>query len=489
MEDLSFDDIMAIFKRRRFEFFITFGLIFVLAIAFTLHWSRYRAVTTVQIIQPYISSNVANVGKQAEDSIDPAGLADRRISQIEQKVTSDASLYKIATDLKLYPGLTEKVKPNILANVMRSKIHLQFVSSEIANPAAVAKESVEQLSAIAFTLSFDYGDPENAKKTLDAIVAAFINEEAAQRHQQAAETSDFLDGQLKTLDVTIQDTEKKIADFRGKYGESGPSAVMFNQQASLTNSMSLETIRGQMTANESNISSLRSQLIGVNPYMSVNDSDRTIRTNTATLPALEAEYAQLKTRYGDQHPDVMKVKAQIDALKASGATGSKPVVGADNPVYVQVNTQLAAAESQRASLQSQYAALMGQQAKFSTNIAKNPAIEQQMNQLTLDLENQKDRYHTLKDKQLASEIQEKLESGSNRELLKVINPTTVPEQTAPPRKMLLGIGFLLAIFGAAFVVGARELMSQSIRGVHHLAAIVGVAPLVAVPHIEVTRHG
>ena len=402
---------------------------------------------------------------------------------------SDATLSAIASKVGLSPSITKEQPPGNVAAAMRGNIRLQFISSDIANPAAVQKESVEQLSAIAFTLSYDYTDPKLAKKGLDALVQAFIDEEVFQRTAQAEATAKFLDGELGNLAVNIQETEQKIAQFRAQYGESGPSAVLFNQQASLTNSMSLESLRGQVTANEANINSLRSQLIGVSPYMSVNGRDGTIRSGQVQLPALEAEYAQLTTRYGPQHPDVLKVKSQIDMLKASGPTSHRPVVGADNPVYVQINTQLAAAQSQRASLYSQLNALQSQQAKFNSNLAKNPGIEQQMNQLTLDLDNAKDRYHTLKDKKLAAEMQKNLETGSDRNLLRVINPTSVPANTTPSRKMLLMVGFFLAFCTSIFVVVAREMMSQNIRGAHHLTAIVGVAPLVSIPHIEVGRHG
>ena len=482
MQDMSIDDILAIFRRRRSAFLVTFALLSALTLIFTLSWSRYRATATIQIEQPYVSNSITAVGADAGGAI---GLADRRIRQIEQNVTSVESLNAVITELNLYPGINKKIEASKLASIMRSKIKLDFISSDVANPAAAQKESVEQLSAIAFTLSFDYNDAGLSKKALDAIVARFIDEEATQRHDQAQETASFLDGEIKTLEASIRASELKIAEFREKFGESGPSATMFNQQASMSNAMSLQNIEAQLSTSEATAASLRSQLATTSPYTSVTADGKQLRTGGSQLHALQSEYAALTTRYGPEHPDVLKVKSQLDALKKTG--GASPVsesrADADNPIYLQLSAQLAAAEGQRRAFASQRAALTAQQSKYDAAIAKNPMIEQEMSKLTLDLDNAKERYHGLKDKKLAAEMQVKLESGKNRKLLKILNPSTVPESTHPKRLLMLLGGVLLALMSATGAVIILETMSQSVRGANHLAAIVGVAPLVSVPPI------
>jgi succinoglycan biosynthesis transport protein ExoP len=482
MQDLTIDDILAIFRRRRSVFLVTFALLSAATVLFTLSWSHYRATATIQIEQPYVSKSITAVGADAGSA---TGLADRRISQIEQNVTSVESLNAIITALNLYPGINKKMEANKLASIMRSKIKLDFISSDVANPAAAQKESVEQLSAIAFTLSFDYNDAKLSKKALDAIVARFIDEEATQRHDQAKETANFLDGEIKTLETSIRESELKIAEFRAKYGESGPSATMFNQQASMSNAMSLQNIEAQLSTSEATAASLRSQLATTSPYNLVTADGKQVRTGGSQLHALKSEYAALTTRYGPEHPDVLKVKAQLDALKNNGSASpiSASRADADNPIYLQLSAQLASAEGQRRGLASQRAALIAQQSKYDAAIAKNPMIEQEMSKLTLDLDNAKERYHTLKDKKLAAEMQVKLESGKNRELLKILNPSNVPESTHPKRLLILLGGLFFALMSAIGAVLMLETISQSVRGANHLAAIVGVAPLVSVPPI------
>ncbi|MFZ4541725.1 MAG: GumC family protein [Rickettsiales bacterium] len=485
MEDLSLDDILAVFRRRRVVFLLTFGAIFIAAVAFALTFSRYHATATVQIEQPYIAPSVTSVGPSQGDS--SLGLADRRISQIQQKVTSTETLNKIAANLNLYPKFNKKVPPTTLAAIMRSKIKLYFISSDVANPAAVHKETVEQLSAIAFNVTFEYNDPKLTKQALDAIVKAFIDEEANQRLTQSKQTTEFLDDELTKLDATIKEQEARIAEFRAQYGESGPSATMFNQQASLTNAMNLQTVEQQLAAASANVAELKQQLAGVSPFTSVTEDGKPLATGGSQLQSLQSQYAMLTARYGQQHPDVVKVKSQIDAINSSTPENKLTTpksFNADNPVYLQLQAQVSAAQAQYNSLAGQRAALRNQQAKFDSNIAKNPLVEKQMSQLTLDYESARERYSALKEKKLASEMQEKLATGQHSELLKVISPAAIPDSTNPKRSLIIIGGFLFALITGIAMVVLAEAFSQSVRGANHLASIVGVSPLVTVPHIS-----
>src|SRR5271155_3549558 len=133
---------------------------------------------------------------------------------------------------------------------MRSKIKLNFISSAVSNPAAAQKESAEQLSAIAFTISFDYSNPQIAQQVTNELVTRFLDEDLKQRRIQTHETSEFLAAQIKDLEAMMADQEKKIADFRAQHGESGPSMMMFEQQGAANTAFSIQNLDSQITSNE-----------------------------------------------------------------------------------------------------------------------------------------------------------------------------------------------------------------------------------------------
>lgn len=481
MEDLTLKDILVIFRRRRMAFLLTAGSIFLASLLFALNWSHYRATTTVQIEQADVAATAVD-----GETISPIGLADRRINQVQQKVMSVASLNKIIDSVGLYPETKKTLSADKRAKIMRNSTKLAFVSGDISNPLASQKESVEQLSAIAFTLSYSYSDPKLAKAGLDALVQAFIDQESAERRTQSEKTAQFLDLQMKALEKTIQNQEKKVAEFKAKFGESGPSAVMFNQQASLTNNLAIQTIEGQITTTQATIASLRSQLASADPYAPALEDGKMVNSPKGQKKALQSQYAAMIGRYGPQHPDVLKARAQLEALASQPDsrtfTGSRE---ADNPIYLQLSAQLAAAKGELSGLTAQRSALRAQQDKYNQFVAQNPLVEQQMSALSIDLENAKKRYASLTEKKSAATMRASLEAGDSSAHLSIINPSTVPEGTTPGRKLLLSAGILLALVSGIMMVIITETMSQAVRGANHLARIAGVAPLVSVPHITI----
>lgn len=482
MEDFSPTHLAAMFRRHRTVFCIITSMVFALTALVALNWSRYRASATIEIEQAYVPSSITATGNAQDAAL---GLADRRIRQIEQKVTSIESLNEIITQLNLYPGRSKSASPAALAKAMREAININFISSAVSNPAIAAKESVEQLSAIAFTVSFDYNNPALTQKALDEIVNRFITEEARQRQHQASSTTAFLNEELAALQASIAEKERAIADFRTRHGESGPAIVSFNQQAIMSNTLNLQNVENQMTVNQATLGALRGQLAATDPYLPMEEDGKMVNSPASQLKLLQAQYASITGRYGPTHPDVIKLRDQISALRKSGvrATSTQTKRDADNPTYLQLAAQLAATESQQQALLAQRTALINQQSKYETAMAANPALEQQLSQLTLDLTNSTERFNDLKSKAAAATMKEKLENSDNSRRLRVLVPSLMPEDTTPPRKLLLIGAVALALFSGVGIVVLLELLQQRIRGTHHLSELLGIAPLIRIAHI------
>lgn len=535
MEELSLRDIISVFKRRNKYFFITFLGMFALSAVFAMNWANYRSVATVEIKRSEIPQNIA-----VPSNLGDIGLtvADQSISQIEQKVTSTDSLAGIIKMFNLYSGSGKSVPLAVLADSMRNKIKLDFISSQVSNPAAVQKETAEQLSAIAFTLSFDYSDPVLVQKATNELVVRFLEEYSKERIIKARATSEFLGDQIKSLEKSMAEQEKEIADFQARHGESGPNVLLFNQQASANVALSLQNIESQITANEGTQGALRSQLATVDPYSRVIADGQALSTPAIQLKALEAKYAALSGQYGPEYPDVIKTRNQLRALR--NQTGAKSQTSqlkaqivdtktnleaaesnsgpdnpdvialkyklkglekqlaaaggkrqhdddvkqdADNPAYLSLTAALRSAEEQHKSLLGQKETLIVQQGKYQKAITENPVVAQQMAALSRDYDNSQIRYRELKEKKMAADMNQQLEVDGKSQLLLVTNPASLPRVTHPARLMILLGGFVCALIGGIASVIIFEAMNQSIYDSNHLASIIGTAPLVTIPYL------
>lgn len=537
MEELTVRDMIAILLRQRRTFFLTSIVILLIASIFVMRWSNYRSTATVQIEQSYIASNVTNAGSIIET------LADQRINQVQQKVTALESLSEIITKFGLYPSTRDSVPVSSLANVMRSKIKVDLVPGTISNPAAAQKQTAEQLSAIAFTLSFDYTDPQLTQQVTDELVTRFLDEDLKQRRLEAQETSGFLDNQIKALENSMAEQEKAIADFRGKHGESGPAALMFNQQAAANATMALQNLESQITTNEGTQGQIKGQLAMVDPYSRVIADGQMVTTPAIQLKALESQYTTLTGQYGPNHPDVIKARRQIAALRAQmgpeshsaqleakvadmktnlaaakaskgsehpdvqsmerqlkklqtdltasdkrGSSGDIIKKDADNPAYLQLASQLKTLEEQNKSLVTQRESLVEQQSKYEQMIASNPGIEQEMSKLTRDYDNAQLRYRELRERKMAADMNEQLELDRKGQRLIVINPPAVPDSTQPKRSLLMLGAILLSVMGGLSSVIVAETIKQSVHGANHLGHLVGAPPLAIIPHIYTAKE-
>jgi len=538
MENYNLYDYISILKRRKVEFLVTVGVLFLAAVLFSAMWSTYRTSATIQIQAPDIPEGVtAPMGASAASFME--ALADQRIQQIQQKVTATSTLVEIITKFNLYQAQREVSPITEVVETMRKKIKLDLVSTELSNPASAARMSAGQLAAIAFTITYKYNDPLITQQVTDELVSRFLDEDLKQRRTKARETASFLATQIETLERSMVEQESKVAEFRRQHAHSRPEALAFNQQMAATTGINLQDIDRQLNALEQSRGALRAQLASVDPYSRVIADGQVLTTPAIQLKALQSRYSTLLGQYGANHPDVVKLGRQIDSLRAETgesadgdtlsaqiadiranlaaaertygadhpdvgslrsqlrslerqAASASRVAGkhgtvkkdADNPAYLMLVSQLQAADSQYQALSSQREVLRKQRAQYERLVAETPMVEQEYAALARDYDNAQIRYREMKEKKQAADMNEQMEQSRKAERLVVIESAELPTRTNPPRPLLLAAGLVLSVMGGFGAVAAAEMMSRSIHGTYHLASLVGVPPLVAVPFIS-----
>jgi uncharacterized protein involved in exopolysaccharide biosynthesis len=295
---------------------------------------------------------------------------------------------------------------------------------------------------------------------------------------------------------------------------------------------SILAVESQMAAIDKSRADLRTQLVSVDPYSRVLNDGQVLTTPSIQLKALQARYSSIKALYSADHPDVVKLRHQIEALQKelgqtedtaqlqsqlndarTKLTAAEASYGADhpdvqalrrqvasledrlatlahdptphtaiktdadNPAYLMLSAQLQSADQQYKSLAAQRDALRLQYEHYQQNVAQSPAIEQEMASLTRDYENAQLRYREMKEKKLTADMRQQLDQD------RIGDPPGLPTDTQPKRILLLLGGFAVSIFGGLGGVLAREVTSQALHGTRQLTKLLGAAPLVAIPHI------
>jgi len=538
MDQLNIREIISMARRRKTPYFLTFAAVFLLAVSFAVFWPpKYRSVGTIQIQQPDIPQDaVSSAGNNAADAI--AAFADLRIQQIHDKITATQNIVDLITKFDLYADLRSKAPMSAAAQMMQNNIKLLLRSADFANPSAASHLTSSQLSAISFTISFDYSDPLVTQQVTNELMTRFLDEDLRIRREQAKSTSAFLADQIKTLEASLSEQERKISDFQAKHAGARPADLAFNMQMEATTSQTLQNIGLQLAGLDAQKGNLDSQLAGIQPYSTMTADGSVLTTPAIQLKALQARYSIVAGQYGPNHPDVVKLRKQIDSLqsqlgiapdsanihsqvddlrarlaelqknygpdypetvslqrklKALVATEQsrtatptlrQGVKDADNPAYLVLQSQLSALEVQRRSLLAQQENSSQQHVLYTKRVAEAPSVEQEFASLSRDYDNAQLRYRELKDRKLSADMNEQLEQGRKGERLMIMESPDLPNSPRlPPRKLAIAGGFVMAVFSGIAVAYVVELMSQAVYGTRRLAAIVGVPPLVAIPYI------
>ena len=547
MEEFDVYRYIDIFRRRKISYFISVLILFGLTVLVVSNWSRYRSTATLQISQPTIPQGMA-----APIGTDPSQLvqvlADQQIEQIERAVTSTASLVEIITKFNLYHEALKTAPIADVAVAMRKRIKVKLLESDFASPAVGSGShsvggAANEPPGLAFDLSFTYGDPLTAQRVTNELVTRFLDEDLNRRRAESHETVRLLERQIEDLGKEMAEQDAKISVLREKAPDSRPEALALNQQAMMTTFMNLQAVEAQLEEADRNRGNLRTQLASVEPYSRVISDGQVLTTPQVQLKALQAKYSTLAGQYAPDHPDVVKLRHQIESLqqeigaatpdtahlqaqvsdlrtnlaaathtygpdhpdvkalqrqlaatedelaRVPGPTSPQNAVkrDADNPAYVMLTAQLEALDQQYRSLQTQRDNLKKQYEQYQRNLVKTPATEREMAALLRDSDSAQLRYRELQEKRQSAQMSAEMEQDRLGARLSVVDQPALPTKTSPSRVMLFLAGTVFSLGGGLSGVVIREMLSRSVNGARDLTEIAGEPPLVVIPYI-VTRE-
>ncbi|MCU7932388.1 MAG: lipopolysaccharide biosynthesis protein [Candidatus Thiodiazotropha sp. (ex Codakia rugifera)] len=481
MEDeelLGIGDYIAILKRRKKQLIIPALVILVLSagLAFGLP-SIYRSEATILIEQQEIPSELVRSTVTS--------YAGERIQVISQRVMTTENLGKIIDSYGLYKDERENTSITLLVEELREEIQLEMISADVVDP----RSGRPTTATIAFKLSFNSKHPRVAQKVTNELVSLYLDENLKRRAQSALETSSFLGAEAEKLNQQINELETLLATFKEQNINNLPELQQLNIQLMERNERELSETNQQIRNLEERKIYLQSELAQMSPTSDLyNSSGNRVMGAEDRLKAMQTEYLALSTRYTDDHPTLIKIIGEIEALKKEVGVNSSShsdIIRSDNPAYLQLETQLQAAESELASLREMRIEIKSKTKEFESRLMQSPQVEREYRNLTRDYENALAKYQEVKAKQLEAELSESLERERKGERFSLIEPPQLPEEPDKPNRIaILLLGFVISFAGGFGNVAVRESMDQTVYGSKAVEAITKAPPLAVIPYID-----
>ena len=470
-ETLDLRDYLGIAQRRALAMLLpAVAVIIIVAVIAERLPNVYRCQTVV-LVDP----------QKVPDSYVPStitGTISDRLSTIQEQVTSPTRLKHLIDSMGLYPDLRAQMGLQQVIHLMQSSISVELVDAG-------------GRSLTGFRIAFKGRNPVETAQVTNQIAAMFTEENLKAREQATYGTSDFLQDELQKTSKQLQDKEEELRAIRLRYIQDLPESQQFHVQA-------LEGLRMQMRDAQERISRAQQQIVYLrslsattSPSVDLDIEARGSGSSSATQD-LENKLAALKTRYGPSHPDVRKLQAKLDQLRASDAEkhhpeSSTPVISAASPHQIHnpvVDAQLEQLD-QEVKQQTEVLSRLQKEADFHTSkIEQVPIFEEKIAGVTRDYESLKHRYNQLVEKKLSADTASALETRQKGERFEILDPAQVPERPYGPNRLLIvGAGVVVGLLLGVATGVTLEVLNGAVLNERVVEQIISKRSIARIPEL------
>ena len=488
MDEPRFDplDYVSVFNRRKWWFIVPVALS--LLIGGLLVWKlprTYQASTTIAVSAPRVAGNV--VGAVLIDS-------QERMRAVSQQLLSRPVLERTAR----LEHLDQSQSIDASVNRLRGGISVSLPDSITpgggggAPSTQLSPDQKAQLDT--YQIRFVDDSPEDAQRIVNRLAQVFVEENNRSREVVAADTSQFIEAQLRASESRLNGLEERLRDMKEAFMGRLPEQTNSNLAMVATMQRQLESATTNSRSEQDRLSIIERQIEsmqqGAEEAMAATRGTPTENAQSRVL-SLRRELANAQLSFTDKHPEIIRLKDEIaTAEKAAAAEKARPasdrmaILNA-NPEYRQLLKDRETTKMRIAEAQRQQAAINNQIAHYQGRVEAAPRVEQQMVSLQREYELERSAYGNLTQKRQAALLNEELQRKQGGEQFAVLVPAGLPSEPFKPKPMRVMLMAIAAglVLGGAFAFG-REYLDRSVHDARGLRDEFELPVLAEIPRIE-----
>jgi uncharacterized protein involved in exopolysaccharide biosynthesis len=427
-----------------------------------------------------------------------------------------SQLKKIIQQFDLYPEMVANDEMGEAVNELKESILLETINFTEGN----------KTSTVAFSLSYEGAEPRIVMKVTEALSHLYLHEEHKARKKLSSVTTDFFQQELAALKEQVKFHEDRMREFKSKHIGALPENTAFNMQNVSRLEMELERINTTIRSLEDRKIYLKGQLANVEPLRPVTTSRGKLASNPKQrLKGLRLELIQQQARLSEKHPDIRKLKAEIAKLESQVGESDEAVEKIklltdkraqlaelkgrlsakhpdvkrltkevdilsrqvdkllteksiteiseerpDNPTYIHLLTQVASADAEIKSLKEKENKIQVNLSDLRSKLSNAPLIEQEYNEISLDLNNAKQKYKEILSDLTTAKVAQEMERQQKGEKFTIIESAYLPSKAYKPNRIaIVLLGFFAAIAVPVTVTAIQEAMDHTLKSEEELA--------------------
>lgn len=320
-------------------------------------------------------------------------------------------------------------------------------------------------------------DAELAKAIVNSVTEIYIQNDIQANRAAAVAAQEFINAQLPESEAAVGEAESSLRRFKETNG-------IVNLEEESTNLVeSLFTLENTLVQLQSQLADRTAQASQIQQKLNLNSQEAYtvalinespgIQTAIQQLQTVQSDLALARTRYREEHPEVVSIRSQETALQELlqeriGVTlGTNQLsLPADDLQSGQLEQDLIAnflrLESEQSGFQQQVAQLANAITEQQSRARLIPVFERQQRELERRLAVAQSTYETLLQNLQQAQVLENQNTGNAR----VISPAILPsESIAPSLKLFLMAGCLGGLLLGVIAAFLADLLDSSVKTV------------------------
>jgi polysaccharide chain length determinant protein (PEP-CTERM system associated) len=475
------EDYLAILKRRLWWIVVPACLVPLIAVALSYTFAeRYTSQTLVLVEQPKVPDNYVRPVISLDLTV--------RLASMREQILSRSRLEPIIERFGIYKK--ENLPMEERVERVRKDIAINPIHSDVTRTGGLP----------GFFISFTAGAPNLAQQVCSEITSMFLSENLKVREAAAEGATNFIKRQLEDSKRSLDEQDAKLAAFQRKYmgelpGQEGTNLSMLNSlntQLDATTQALTRIEQDKLYSSSLLAQQLASRQSAREPGLGPDFEEQQLRT-------LESQLAVLQGRYTADHPDVVKLRKDVDRLRKqlaehNAARQSRPPSAdagrPESPELQQLRAQIRAQELGIAAEKAKQQRLEAEIRMYQARIQSSPAVQEQFKQITRDYQTALQLYNDLLTKRNQSEMATDLERQQQGEQFRIMDPANLPEKpTFPKRLHFLAFGLVAGLALGTGLAAVQEYRDTSLRNARDITFYLQLPTLASVPDVGAALRG
>jgi len=339
------------------------------------------------------------------------------------------------------------------------------------------------------TVSFRSEDPALSRDYVNTLVNSYVEANIFAKREEANDATKFLEKQVSLFKEKMDKGEDAIIKFRQEQGiyiamDEGSLIKEIKDYNSQIEGIGLK--RNELIASRD---SIKKQLESEQPFTVSVYSKKGLDN---AIESLENKLQQLLIKYTENYPEVIRTRAQIEALKNQNGGEFEKNFNADsdseistaNPMYQELKQKVIEADAEIESLNAKEKHLNTMIAQKEHDLRNIPENKKKLADLIKERDSYQGVYQSLLMRLGQSEVSKQMEIEDKTTTFRIIEPAILPSAPVSPnrvRMILAGIvvGFLCG-FGLIFFLDHSD---NSIKTIDSLKSL-GIPIFAIIPKMQ-----